>query len=396
MRRERETDLEKARAKSYFFSTVSHDIRTPLNAIIGYSEMLRSGFETPAERDQAIDSILVSGRTLLGLVNDVLDLSKLESGKMLIRPEPTDVPGLLAAVADSFRASVADPGVEIRVRAGAMPPLLLDPQRLRQIVFNLAGNAVKFTERGHVELRASWDPATGAFRLAVEDTGCGISEEDRERILAAYVQVDSKTARNGGTGLGLAICKQLATAMGGALGVESEPGVGSVFTVSVPGVRAAGEPNRRDPDQAAASAPAPETAPETATPGVAAPAPSAPRRILVVDDVEINRKVLQAQLRKLGTFDIASAADGVEALAALRAAGAEPFDLMLTDIWMPNLDGEGLARAVRDDPALRGLRIVAVTADVEFPSKATAAGFDGVLLKPVTADKLAALLRARA
>ena len=105
--------------------------------------------------------------------------------------------------------------------------------------------------------------------------------------------------------------------------------------------------------------------------------------------------VLQAQLRKLGTFDIGSAADGVEALAALRASGAEPFDLMLTDIWMPNLDGEGLARAVRDDPALRGLRVVAVTADVEFPSKAAAAGFDGVLLKPVTADKLAAILSAR-
>ena len=390
VRRERETDLEKARAKSYFFSTVSHDIRTPLNAIIGYSEMLKSGFETPAERDQALDSILVSGRTLLGLVNDVLDLSKLESGKMLIRPEPTDVPALLAAVADSFRASVADPGVEIRVRAGAMPLLLLDPQRLRQIVFNLVGNAVKFTERGHVELRASWDPATGEFRLAVEDTGCGISEEDRERILAAYVQVDSKTARNGGTGLGLAICKQLAAAMGGSLGVESEPGVGSVFTVSVPGVRAAGEPDRRAPERPAAPAPAPETA------APAAPAPAAPRRILVVDDVKINLMVLQAQLRKLGTFDIASAADGVEALAALRASGAEPFDLMLTDIWMPNLDGEGLARAVRDDPALRGLRIVAVTADVEFPSKAAAAGFDGVLLKPVTADKLAAILRAPA
>ena len=115
-----------------------------------------------------------------------------------------------------------------------------------------------------------------------------------------------------------------------------------------------------------------------------------------MDDVKVNRMVLQAQLQKLGTFDIAGAADGVEALAALRAEGAEPFDLLLTDIWMPNLDGEGLARAVRDDPALRNLRIVAVTADVEFPAKAAAAGFDGVLLKPVTADKLAALFRVRA
>ena len=379
VRRERETDLEKARAKSYFFSTVSHDIRTPLNAIIGYSEMLRAGFPTPGERDQAIDSILVSGRTLLGLVNDVLDLSKLESGKMEIFPEPTDVPALLARMADSFRASGTAAGIDIRARVGKMPLLLLDPQRLRQIVFNLAGNAVKFTERGHVELRAAWEPATGVLRLEVEDTGCGISKADRERIMSAYVQVGSKTARNGGTGLGLAICKQLATAMGGSLSVASELGRGSVFTVNVPGVRAADAPQ---PEAEKADAPQTPVAP-------AAP-PPVPQHILVVDDVKVNLMVLKAQLRALGGLNVASAADGVEALAALRAPNAPPFDLVLTDIWMPNLDGEGLVRAIRADPALRGLRVIAVTADVEFQAKSAAAGFDGVLLKPVTGAKLAA------
>ncbi|MBQ3811222.1 MAG: amino acid permease, partial [Kiritimatiellae bacterium] len=244
-RRELDMEAEKARAKSYFFSTVSHDIRTPLNAIIGYSEMLRQGIRDADEREKALDSIVVSGRTLLGLVNDVLDLSKLESGKMEIEPEPTDCPRLLGELADAFRATIANPALELRCRPGAMPLLMLDPQRLRQVVFNLVGNAVKFTERGHVEIRAAWEPgadgAAGTFRLDVEDTGCGIGKKDLARIASAYVQVGSKTGRNGGTGLGLAICKQLAAAMGGRLEVVSEPGRGSTFSLVVPGVRAAGE-----------------------------------------------------------------------------------------------------------------------------------------------------------
>ncbi|MBR0056989.1 MAG: amino acid permease, partial [Kiritimatiellae bacterium] len=236
-RREREIEQEKARAKSYFFSTVSHDIRTPLNAIIGFSEMLKAGLPSEAERAQALDSILVSGKTLLALINDVLDLSKIESGKMEISPEPTDVAALLRGVLDAFHASGAKPGVELRCRIGEMPPLMLDPQRIRQIVFNLMGNAVKFTEKGHVELRAAFLPAKdadgGRFRLEVEDTGCGISEDDLRNIGSAYVQVGSRKARNGGTGLGLAICRQLAVAMGGKLGVTSRLGAGTTFSLEI-------------------------------------------------------------------------------------------------------------------------------------------------------------------
>ena len=223
-RRERDMEREKAMAKSYFFSTVSHDIRTPLS-------------------DQALDSILVSSKTLLGLVNDVLDLSKLESGKMKIVAEPTDCPPLMRELIDVFRASRSKPGVELRYVERPMPLLMLDPQRIRQIVFNLVGNAVKFTERGHVELRATFERAaggdTGVFRIDVEDTGCGIGEGDIKRIGAAYVQVDSKLARNGGTGLGLAICRQLALAMGGRMDIKSELGRGSTFSIVVPGVKVA-------------------------------------------------------------------------------------------------------------------------------------------------------------
>ena len=379
VRRERDLEREKSKARSYFFSTVSHDIRTPLNAIIGYSEMLKTGFKTEEERDAALDSILAGGRTLLGLVNDVLDLSKLENGRMQLVAEPTDVARLLREIADVFRLSGGKPGLDIRCAAGGMPPLLLDPQRLRQIAFNLAGNAVKFTEKGFVELRASWDPATGAFRFEVEDTGCGIPAEDKARIVSAWVQVGSRTGRNGGTGLGLAICNQLAAAMGGKLSVESEPGRGSTFSLEVPGVRAA--------EAVVPAAPA-------AVPASAAPASGAASalRVLVVDDSKMNRMVLEAQLKRLGSPDVAAAPDGREALAVLRAPGAAPFDLVLTDVWMPDLGGEGLLREIRADPALRGLRVVAVTADVEFRAKVAEAGFDGMLLKPVTIAALAEIL----
>ena len=377
-RRERRLEHEKTMSKSYFFSTVSHDIRTPLNAIIGFSEMLKAGFKTEAEREQALDSILVSGRTLLGLINDVLDLSKLESGKMQIALEPTDCPRLLHVVMDAFRISGKKPGLDLLCEIGEMPALMLDPQRLRQIVFNLVGNAVKFTERGHVTLRAGYerpaDAETGVFRLSVEDTGCGIAEEDQKRICSAYVQVGAKLARNGGTGLGLAICAQLVKAMGGELKVKSELGKGSTFEIEIPDVRSTVLPE--------VSAPA---VPDGAVPA----ASSRPvRRILLVDDSKMNLMVLKALLKKAGDYETTMAMDGQEALKALEEAGAKPYDLVLTDMWMPNLDGEGLVKDIRANAALSSLRVLVVTADVEIREKAAEMGFDGILLKPVTTAAL--------
>ena len=380
-RRERDMEQEKAAAKSYFFSTVSHDIRTPLNAIIGYSTMLESGFKTEAERKEAIDSILMSGKTLLGLVNDVLDLSKLESGKMEILPEPTDCSRLMRVVMESFRASSGRPGVELRCRAEEMPLLMLDPQRLRQIMFNLVGNAVKFTEKGYVELHASFerrkDADTGVLRLEIEDTGCGISEEDLKRIGSAYVQVGSKISRNGGTGLGLAICKQLVAAMGGGLEVESTPGVGSTFSVFIPNVKIAeSKPDAQERVNPPADAQQ-STLPE-----------QMPHRILLVDDSKMNLMVLKALLKNMGDFEIAMASDGQEALKVLEEQGAKAFDLVLTDMWMPNLDGAGLIRAIRANPALAALRVIAVTADVESRVTCADMGFNGILLKPITTATL--------
>ena len=404
-RREREAEEEKTRAKSYFFSTVSHDIRTPLNAIIGFSEMLKTGFKTEAEHDQAVDSILASGKTLLDLINDVLDLSKLESGKMVISPEPTDCPRLLREIADIFRVAKNKPSLELRLRTGEMPVLMLDPLRLRQIVFNLVGNAVKFTEKGFVELRATFvrdeGAETGTFRLEVEDTGSGISEEDQKRISSAYVQVGSKMARNGGTGLGLAISKQLAEAMGGALEFVSELGKGSTFSVTIRNVAIASGAAIAAPE-AVESRESPEgqggpgivpaatshSSPVTRHSSLVTRPTGAKCRVLLVDDAKMNLMVLRALLKQLGSFEISLASDGNEALKALKASSDAPFTLVLTDMWMPNLDGEGLLKAIREDPALAGLRVIVVTADVELRTKGVEMGFDDILLKPVTSESL--------
>ena len=400
-RREREHELEKARAKSFFFSTVSHDIRTPLNAIIGFSEMLKLGFRTEAERRQAVDAILVSSKTLLGLVNDVLDLSKLESGKMEITPEPTDVPTLLRGVLDAFRAAATDRAFDLRMHIGAMPPLLLDPQRIRQIAFNLLGNAVKFTQKGFVELRAAYVPdaggKTGRFILEVEDTGYGMTPEDLARIGAAYVQLGSaQRNRNGGTGLGLAICRNLAAAMGGTLSAVSEPGEGSTFTLALSSVPVAQDAPATQP--AVLPDPQPELPPQPSPKPQKSqknkhrkPKPAIPR-ILLVDDSKLNLMVLKALIKRLGTYDIVFAENGQEALDILTKPSAAPFDLVLTDMWMPNLDGEGLVRAIRANPKLASLRVVIITADVELQAKAADLGFDGILLKPITPDLLRPLL----
>ena len=376
-----EAEESASKSKSYFFSTVSHDIRTPLNAIIGFSQMLKMGFKTDAERDQAIDSILVSGKTLLHLINDVLDFSKLEDGRMEIVTEPTDCGKLVKELVETFRIASKKTSVEFRCRADDLPVLMVDAQRVRQMLFNLVGNAAKFTEAGFVEVRASFARNGGAdagtFRLEVEDTGCGISEEDLKLIASPYVQVGARHARHGGTGLGLAICRQLAVAMGGELSIASTLGKGSTFTITVPNVKVS--------DVAPAEAPKVEL---TKKPS----APSEKKLILIVDDQKMNLTVLKVMLKKLGNFDVVTADDGKEALAELEARGAKAFDMVLTDMWMPELDGEGLVRAIRANSAMSALPVYVITADVEMLSKFETAGFTGILLKPVTVDKLRGML----
>lgn len=428
-RREREA----AKAKEYFFSTVSHDIRTPLNAIIGYSQMLKLGFDSKEEQRQAIDSILISSDTLLRLINDILDLSALEAGKMSIDPEPTDCVRLINDIVTSFHVAAHKHDVELRTKIEQMPLLLIDPFRLRQIAFNLIGNGIKFTEKGHIEIRAYFTPekdvALGTFHFEVEDTGVGISEEDQAKIASPYVQLGSKLARHGGTGLGLAICKQLIHAMGGFMSLKSKLGEGSTFRIEIPHIRMKkGETPQNVPapkEVAKAQAPQPAPTPSPAQPAaeqekplpapeqtVAAtpqagaitvsaikeaqsystPSPDRTKkpktRLLLVDDSKMNLMVLKALLKRLGDFDVETAPDGKAAYERLEKKDQPRFDGVLTDMWMPEMDGAGLASVIREHPDLFSMPVYVVTADVELQKDYAEKGFDDIILKPVTIDLL--------
>jgi len=401
---ELEKALERARAaekaRSLFFSTVSHDIRTPLNAIIGYSELLIGGIADEQERTKALSAISTSGHTLLQLINDVLDLSKLESGKMVIKPEPTDIRKLVSSVLHSFDVIVKDSRVELKEEYGAMPLLEIDPQRIRQILFNLIGNAVKFTEHGEIRVKTSFREIItggggGAFTLSVSDTGCGIPAEVKDKLMNPFVQVDSD-AKIKGTGLGLAICKQLADRMGGQLSFVSELGKGSTFTIELHDVKTAGPLSDAESGVVEGQEPAGSQMRTDDTMPTGEPQEGRKDRkdlrILIADDVPLNLAVLKALLAKTGMRDVVTAVDGADAWEKLRTS-EKPFDLILTDMWMPKMDGKGLAAMIRGDERFAGLPVYVVTADIESQKTFAEQGFTGVLLKPLTTDKLSALFR---
>ena len=381
-------ELEKAlararaaeKARSAFFSIVSHDIRTPLNAILGYSELLRNGIEDPAGRDEALESIRASGTTLLQLVNDVLDLAKMDSGKLTIRPEPMRLDRLADEVFASFRLAAAGKGIALVNRTAGVPAVLLDERHFRQILFNLVGNAVKFTEKGSITVAASLDGTN--LDVSVSDTGCGIPPDMLRRILDPFVQVQDPSHaadRAGGTGLGLSICKGLAEGMGGELVVESELGKGSTFRIRLPGVATAGK-----------------TEPAAAGPKPAAVLEKPPKRVLVVDDSPVNRSVLTALLKRAGVPSVDHAGDGGEALSELDAAvkTGHPHEFVFSDFWMPNMNGPEFVEKLRTDARFRSLPVYLVTADTEYENDARTRLFTGVLLKPLTYDKLVDVLAA--
>ena len=390
-------EIEAERAKSYFFSSVSHDIRTPLNAIIGYTELLIGGIDDQKEREKALSAISTSGHTLLQLINDVLDLSKLESGKMDIKPELTDVHEIVSSVLHSFDVTTMNSDVKLREEYGPLPLLEIDPQRIRQILFNLIGNAVKFTEHGEIRVRASFrnniSNENGVFTLSVSDTGCGIAEAEKEKLMTPYVQAGTK-ARTKGTGLGLAICKQLAMRMGGNLTFVSELGKGSTFTLELREVKS----TEHSPDADKKAAAGQELVRERMEGddmrgGIKASGMQKGMRdyrILIADDVPLNLAVLKALLTRIGLRNVATAVDGQDAWEKI-AKSDTPFDLVLTDMWMPKMDGKDLVSKVRADERFAGLPVYAVTADIEEQKKFEAHGFTGILLKPVTIDKLSRL-----
>ena len=365
---------EAEKARSMFFSIVSHDIRTPLNAILGYCELLRFGIKRKSQRDEALDAIRASGTTLLELVNDVLYLSKMDAGKMTLHPEPVRLSQLTEEVFASLRMTAADKGVELVDRTSDVPTVIVDEHRFRQVLVNLVGNAVKFTSHGSVTVAASYKDKT--LTVSVIDTGCGIPPDMLAKIFDPFVQVQDPSLsadRAGGTGLGLSICRRLVETMGGELVVESELGKGSTFAARIPGVEQSEE--KRKPAEISSDLFAKE---------------DLPKHVLVVDDSPVNRSVLTALLSHIGVTSIDEACDGAEALSALESStkSGDPYDFVFSDLWMPNMNGLLFIEKLRANPDFRNLKVFAVTADAEFDNDERHKLFNGILLKPITYAKL--------
>ena len=397
MQKQREAELERARdaaevaraeaeaanqAKSTFLATMSHEIRTPMNGVLGSAELLER--EQLSERQRRlVGTVRTSATALLRIIDDVLDFSKIEAGRMELERVPFGLRALVEGTADTLRVQAQRKGLSLTgiVEPGGPDALLGDPTRVRQILFNLIGNAIKFTEVGGVRVAAR-AVADGASRvslsLSVADSGIGMSAEHVARLFQPFAQADSSTTRRfGGTGLGLSIVRRLAQLMGGDVMVTSEPGKGSVFTATLSvGMDAVGlqprptEPAVRADDGAVAGGHA--------------------GRVLAVDDYDVNLEVLAAQLDILGA-DADLARNGIEALTLWRAGN---YALVLTDIHMPDMDGFELTREIRAEEAGRGdggrIPIVALTANAlkGESERCLAAGMDDYLTKPLTLDRL--------
>jgi signal transduction histidine kinase/CheY-like chemotaxis protein len=361
-------------AKSQFLAVTSHEIRTPMNGILGTAELLMETELTPTQK-RYVQTAHRSASALLALINDVLDLSRIENGKLRLNPADIDVRELVAEAVELVAITARDRPIELRCTVSPRLPQRVnaDPLRLRQLLVNLLHNATKFTERGSVRLDIdvlAQDAAALTVRLAVTDTGIGIAPDQLGTIFEAFEQVDaSSTRRHGGSGLGLAIVKDLAALMGGSVGVESELGVGSRFWVDLLFARAAAAPQPPDAvdddDEAMPS-------------------------VLVVEDDLVNQMIVEDMLKVLGC-EVQVAGSGVE---AVQAAARQPLDLIFMDCHMPLMDGYEATRRIRDDENAQGRRrrpIVALTADTlqSDRERCLDAGMDDFLSKPVSRAQLA-------
>lgn len=360
-------------AKERLLSNISHELRTPLTSILGYADLLARDDRLPADARERVSTVRASGETLLKLVNDAIALSELDQGQMLTTRAPFDLEDLLNEVAAGVERTASLKGLDLQVELDPDLPrrLIGDRGKIIGVLERFAANAVKFTAKGEVRIGARLDPPDARVRFYVSDTGPGLSPEDAAKAFERFSQVDDSRRRVEGAGLGLAVATNLAAVMGAKIGTEPAHAGGAIFHLDIALEAAADE----DEDREAASA-----------------ADARPLNILYADDHENNRRLVTAILESQGhACDVA-----VDGQAALDAAFAYPYDLVLLDIQMPIMDGVAAARALRDDPAYRTKPILALTANTQEAELRTyaAAGLDDCIAKPVRVPDLIAKVEA--
>ncbi|MDZ4061102.1 MAG: PAS domain S-box protein, partial [Brevundimonas sp.] len=371
MRRLAERAEAASRAKSQFLAVMSHEIRTPMNGILGMTQAMQAD-PLPALQRERLDIVAESGAALLTILNDILDLSKVEAGKMELESADMVVRDRLSTIVRLWEPRALANGVRLKMRIAPDVPAAVrtDPLRVQQILFNLMSNAVKFTHEGEIRIEASW--ADGRLNMAVSDTGCGIPADRLGQIFNSFEQADVGTTRRyGGTGLGLAISRKLAELMGGSLSVQSVDGEGSTFTLSLPMT-------------------AVENAPAQPVRAVETRGSLAGRSILAADDHEVNRRILQLLLEPHGCR-LTLVENGAE---ALEAASGQRFDAILMDMQMPVMDGLEATRRIRAGETNGDTPVIALTANALDVHRAAwdAAGVHAFLTKPIDPVLLATTL----